>query len=139
MKKTLIDAGALLAFINHDDHHHEWAQEVFKSLRPPVYITEPAVTEAVYLVKDRSGHELAMELLRLLKAHFKLVCPLAENWDFIIPKMEKYSQMDLADATLVRATELLQDCELVTVDRKDFSTFRRFNRDVIPIIAPPKK
>jgi len=34
-------------------------------------------------------------------------------------------------------TELVRDCRVVTVDRADFSVYRRNGRDRIPIIAPP--
>ena len=36
-------------------------------------------------------------------------------------------------------TELTRDCRVVTVDRADFSVYRRNGRDLIPIIAPPIK
>jgi hypothetical protein len=45
--------------------------------------------------------------------------------------------MDLADACIVRMTELNRDCAVVTVDRSVFSVYRRNGRDTIPVIAPP--
>lgn len=47
--------------------------------------------------------------------------------------------MDLADACIVRMTELVRDCRVVTVDRADFSVYRRNGRDLIPVIAPPAR
>jgi hypothetical protein len=43
--------------------------------------------------------------------------------------------MSLADACLVRMSELNTDCEVMTTDR-DFLVYRRLNRRVIPLIAP---
>jgi len=45
--------------------------------------------------------------------------------------------MDLADATLVRLSELFDDCRVLTVDRQDFSVYRRHGRQVIPLLTPP--
>jgi len=52
--------------------------------------------------------------------------------------MEKYGdqEMQLADACLVRMSELQRDCRLFTLDQKDFRVYRRFERQVIPLIAP---
>jgi hypothetical protein len=47
--------------------------------------------------------------------------------------------MDLADACIVRMTELMRDCRVVTLDRLDFAVYRRNGRDLIPVIAPPVK
>ena len=53
--------------------------------------------------------------------------------------LRKYAdqEMDLADACIVRMTELMRDSRVVTLDRADFSVYRRNGRDLIPIIAPP--
>ncbi len=55
--------------------------------------------------------------------------------------LKKYADrdMDLADASIVRMTELTRDCRVITVDRADFSVYRRNERDLIPLIAPPLK
>ena len=47
-------------------------------------------------------------------------------------------EMDLADACIVRMTELMRDCRVVTLDRSGFSVYRRNSREVIPLIAPPR-
>jgi hypothetical protein len=44
--------------------------------------------------------------------------------------------MDLADACILRMTELMRDSRVVTVDRDDFSVYRRNGRELIPLIAP---
>ena len=43
--------------------------------------------------------------------------------------------MDLADACLVRMTELHRDCCVLTTDA-DFKIYRRFSRQVIPCLFP---
>ena len=44
--------------------------------------------------------------------------------------------MSLADACLVRMSELLNEPVIVTLDN-DFKIYRRHGRQVIPLIAPP--
>jgi uncharacterized protein len=47
-----------------------------------------------------------------------------------------YPQMDLADACLVRMSELTSECQIFTIDRKDFSVYRRFRNKPIPAVFP---
>lgn len=46
--------------------------------------------------------------------------------------------MDLADACLVRMTELTTRCKIWTVDRGDFSAYRRHGRQTVPCAFPPE-
>jgi uncharacterized protein len=45
-------------------------------------------------------------------------------------------EMQLADACLVRMSELKRDCRVLTIDKGEFQIYRRFERQLIPIIAP---
>jgi hypothetical protein len=44
--------------------------------------------------------------------------------------------MDLADACVVRMSELTRQCRVFTLDRRDFAVYRRNGRNVIPLLAP---
>jgi len=46
-------------------------------------------------------------------------------------------QPDLADLCLIRMSELHPKLPVITVDRADFSVYRRNKREAIPLIAPP--
>jgi predicted nucleic acid-binding protein len=52
--------------------------------------------------------------------------------------LEKYQdqEMELADACLVRMAELKRDCRVFTLDKAEFQIYRRFERQVIPLIMP---
>jgi hypothetical protein len=54
--------------------------------------------------------------------------------------LEKYSNipMSLADACLVRMSELREDSVVFTIDR-DFRLYRRYGRRVIPTLMPPEQ
>jgi predicted nucleic acid-binding protein len=58
----------------------------------------------------------------------------------VLALLKKYGdrEMDLADACIVRMTELMRDCHVVTLDRSDFNVYRRNGRELISLIAPPK-
>ena len=51
--------------------------------------------------------------------------------------MRRYEDttMSLADACLVRLSEMHSDCEVFTLDA-DFRPYRRHGRQVIPLLAP---
>ena len=51
--------------------------------------------------------------------------------------MARYRQMDLADASIVVMSELHSRSQVFTVDRRDFSVYRRNHRQ-IDFVAPPK-
>jgi predicted nucleic acid-binding protein len=50
-------------------------------------------------------------------------------------KKNEDRQMDLADACVVRLTELMPDSRVITLDRTDFEVYRRNGREVVPILA----
>jgi predicted nucleic acid-binding protein len=52
--------------------------------------------------------------------------------------VQKYADcpMDFADACLVCLAEQTRDCRIVTVDRTDFSVYRRHGREPIPLLLP---
>jgi hypothetical protein len=47
-----------------------------------------------------------------------------------------HQNMQVADACLVRMSELHRDCRVFTLDAQDFQVYRRFDRQVIPLVAP---
>ena len=47
--------------------------------------------------------------------------------------------MDLVDACIVRMTELMRDSRVVTLDRADYTVYRRNGRELIPLIVPPAR
>ena len=53
--------------------------------------------------------------------------------------MARYQQMDLADASVVVMSELHARSQVLTVDRTDFSVYRRNDRQVIDFVAPQKR
>jgi len=53
--------------------------------------------------------------------------------------MGRYARMDLEDASIVVMSEAHASCRVLTVDFKDFSIYRRNDRQVIDFVAPPRR
>jgi predicted nucleic acid-binding protein len=130
----ILDAGPLIAAINRDDRHHTWARETLGRLGPPFHSCPEAMAEAAAM----TGRPAA--IVEMIQAgEIVLAFDLAGQAASVLALLKKYADrdMDLADACIVRMTELLRECRVVTLDRADFSVYRRNGRDLIPLIAPP--
>lgn len=125
-----------MAFFNKNDTHHEWATEQFGRLPGPLFTCEAVMTETCYLVgRAGVGPDAALEMLArdALRLEFSLNAEL----DAVAKLMARYSDagISLADACLVRMSELTPRCQVMTVDR-DFLVYRREGRRTIPLLAP---
>jgi predicted nucleic acid-binding protein len=132
--KNILDAGPLIAALNRNDRHHDWACETLARLTPPFHTCPEVLAEAAAL----TGQPQA--LVEMVRAgDLKLDFDLQEQSEAVLVLLKKYQDrgMDLADACLVRMSELTRVCRVVTVDRTDFSVYRRNGREAIPILSPP--
>lgn len=132
----VVDTGPLVAFVNARDRHHEWALEQLGALRPPLITCDAVLAEACYLLRDLEPGSIAiLALLRrgLLTASFRI----EEHVDPLSKLITRYASMpmDLADACLVRITELHADPVVITLD-SDFRVYRRHGRQKISTIMP---
>jgi uncharacterized protein len=134
---TICDTGPLVAYLNRNDPYHQWAVELMKQVRPPMLTTEPVLTEAAYFLRtDEVDVDPLFQLLErnAVRVEFQI----AAHWPRLRTLMARYGQMDLADASIVVLSERQMHCQVLTVDRKDFSIYRRNDRQVIDFVAPPK-
>jgi len=133
---TICDTGPIVAYLNRADPFHAWAVAVMRQVAPPLRTSEPVLTEAAYFLRD---DEVSIEpLFELIERDvLRLDFDLAAQWPRVRKLMARYEQMDLADASVVVMSERYKDSQVVTVDRKDFSVYRRHDRQVIDFIAPP--
>jgi uncharacterized protein len=134
---AICDTGPLVAYLNRNDPHHEWAVALMKQVRAPLLTTEPVLTEVAYFLRaDRVDVDV---LFQLLERHVLRVEPaIAGHWPRLRSLMARYKQMDLADASIVALSERQARSQVLTVDRKDFSVYRRNDRQVIDFVAPPR-
>jgi predicted nucleic acid-binding protein len=134
--KNILDAGPLIAALNRQDEHHRWACEILERLGPPFYSCPEAMAEAAAMTGQPAA---IVEMIQ--SEEIILAFDLSEQAAGVLSLLKKYADrdMDLADACIVRMTELMRDCRVVTLDRLDFAVYRRNGRDLIPVIAPPVK
>ena len=135
---TICDTGPLVAYLNRRDPHHQWAVALMKQVHPPMLTSEPVLTEAAYFLReDQVGVDPLFQLLE--RDALRLAFDLAAHWPRVRTLMGRWERMDLADASVVVLSELHAHCQVLTVDRKDFSIYRRNDRQVIDFVAPGKR
>lgn len=137
----VIDTGPLVAFLNADDQHHAWAVEALSAVRPPLATCDAVLSEACFLLARArrsgggGGGTAVLELVRrgLLTAPFAV----EREVEPVSRLMTRYASqpMSLADACLVRMTELDSSATVITLD-EDFRVYRRNGRGKIRVIAP---
>jgi len=134
---TICDTGPLVAYLNRNDPYHGWAVGLMKQIRPPMRTCEAVLTEVAYFLReDGLDADPLFQLLErdAVRVHFDL----STHWPRVRTLMARYERMDFADASIVVMTELHKRCQVLTLDRKDFSIYRRNDRQTIDVIAPRK-
>ena len=134
---TICDTGPLVAYLDRNDPHHKWAVAVMKEVRAPMLICEPVLTEVVCFLRE--GGLAVDPMFQLLERQaVRLDLNISSHWPRMRTLMSRYRQMDLADASVVLMTELHARSQVLTIDDKDFTVYRRNDRQVINFISPRK-
>jgi predicted nucleic acid-binding protein len=136
VNQVIVDTGPIVALLNARDAWHDWARRAFGRMEPPLLTCEPVLAEASYLVRRLpGGPEAVIDLVgrSVLQVAFRLDTELLA----LRTLLAKYRSvpMSLADACLVRMTELSPRTSVMTLD-SDFKVYRRSGRLKIPLIAP---
>ena len=133
-KNVLVDASFLVALINRRDANHAWAAGQALLLPAPWQTCESAFSEALYTLGNPGSPRLVeLLMLRAVISSFQL----ADHVDEVVSVLRKHEDvpMSLADACLVRMTEILSNPILLTTD-SDFRVYRRHGRQAIPCMMP---
>jgi uncharacterized protein len=134
---SICDTGPLVAYLNRRDPHHRWAAALMKQVMAPMLTSEAVLTEAAYFLReDDLPLDPLFELLE--RGALRLDFDLGAHWPRVRTLMARYERMDLADASVVVMSEAHPRCQVLTVDRRDFSVYRRNDRQVIDFVAPPR-
>jgi predicted nucleic acid-binding protein len=138
MTAWLLDTGPLVAFFDRSDADHAWAKEQWAQAPVPMLTCAAVLAEATCLLQQQAGlpgHKLlALFERKVITVPFALEAHAGR----VTRLLEKYADhgMQLADACLVRMSELQRDCRVFTLDPREFRVYRRFERQVIPLVAP---
>jgi uncharacterized protein len=139
VSQVLADTGPLVAYVQANEAHSAWTREAFDRLEAPFVTCEPVLSEACFLIARAGGDP--DDLLELVqRGLIQLGFELSEEMPRIRALMKRYRNlpMSLADACLVRMTERIAACQVVTFDRH-FRIYRRHDRRPIPVLMPEER
>ena len=131
-----IDTGPLVAAFRRPadkDPFTPWAAELIRSLPYPLFTCDAVLTEAAHFLRSPAKLLEAVER-GLLVSRFDTQAAAGRMRELL----NKYADhpMDFADACLVYMSEQTKDCRIVTIDRADFTVYRRHGREPIPLVLP---
>jgi predicted nucleic acid-binding protein len=129
----IADSGLIIAALDRRDAHHSWARRLIEHEPPPWLVCEPVLTEIAASIGTPAP---VLEMLQVgdLEIAFELNAHTSELLGLI--KKYRAQNMDLADACVVRMSEVFDDSIVYTVDKTDFSVYRRRGRRAIPCVFP---
>jgi predicted nucleic acid-binding protein len=134
--RVLADAGVIVGLVRPRDQWHQWTVKAANRLSPPFYTCEVVIAEACFLVRDLWPAQ--QRILGMLGDGFlKVEFSITPELERVNALMGKYFDlpMSLADACLVRMSEIYDDAAVFTVDQ-DFLIYRKHGRKKIPLISP---
>jgi predicted nucleic acid-binding protein len=126
----LLDTGPLVAYLDAADPRHAEVAAKLDPFHGQLFTTSSVITEAMYFLgEDPRGPRALADWVTTNGVVVYDFCQPPELRS-AVALMEKYADtpMDYADATLLLLAEALQTYEILTLDRRGFSTFR--TRDV---------
>ncbi len=134
--QIILDTGPWVALLCRNDKHHHWAVEQFATHQGPFLTCEAVVAETCFLLA-RAGFDPSKALALVERGVVQVALSLQEQITSVRTLFERYDNVpaSLADACLIRLSELHEPCRVLTLD-SDFHVYRRHGRKTIPVIAP---
>ncbi len=135
-KPIIVDSGVLIALTDKREQFHLWATEKTQNLNPPFITCEAVISETCFLLRNtHKGGEAILSMIEdeILQIDFSLSSEISA----IKSLMNKYENvpMSLADACLVRMSELIDNTVVFTLD-SDFHIYRKNGKKKIDLIIP---
>lgn len=135
-RRYVIDTGPIIALLNSQEQHHAWTAARIKEHQAPFSTCEAVISEALHLLEPISrgtDHLLALLERGFLRIDFTV----NDQLPALAKLLRRYANLpiSLADACLVRMTELDEHAGVFTLDR-DFLIYRKNNRHTIPLLLP---
>ena len=126
MRACLIDTGPLVAYLDARDPEHEAVTAWLDGFSGLLLTTSAVITEAMHFVAaSREGPELLTEFVHLTGTRV-YDCAQPAQLRRAAPLIRKYADtpMDFADASLVLLGDKTRVLNILTLDRRGFSTYR---------------
>jgi predicted nucleic acid-binding protein len=135
-QNVIVDTGPLVAYLSQRDKFHIWTYRQLEQINLPLLTCEAVLTKACFIL-NRNGCNAEDIVEMLNQGWLSIPFNLQHESHSISKLMSKYANipMSLADASLLRMTELLPNSQLLTFD-SDFSIYRRYGKETVNTIAP---
>lgn len=136
MTRVIVDTGPIVAYFDRRSEQHKWVKEKFTQLHNPLFTCEAVVVETAFLMR-RNGVHIDWLIDSLRRGMIRCDFDLGREIEAIGQLFRRYDDrpISIADASLVRMSELHPECVVLTFDR-DFLIYRRNGRQKIPLLAP---
>ena len=135
---VIVDTGPIVALLDADEAHHEWARTQFAALGAPLLTCEAVLSEASFLLQ-RAGADQSLPVTLVGRGVLRVEHPIASEADALAVRglIRRYRSvpMSFADACLVRLLEGTDNASIMTLD-SDFRIYRQAGRRVIPLLMP---
>ena len=134
--QILLDTGPWVALLCRDDKYHDWAKQQFAYYPGPFLTCEAVVAETCFLLA-RAGFDSSRALAFVERGVVQIGMALSQQVAAVSGLYQRYGNVpaSLADACLVRMSELYEPSSVLTLD-SDFHIYRRHGRKVVPTIYP---
>jgi len=135
--RVVVDTGPLVAILNPNDQHHQRCVDTLKRIHPPLLTTWPVITEAAWLL--RSDARAVSTLYGAADEGLYQIAGIAQDELRDIDKLHKrYRDLSpqLADLSLIHLALRAGLDTIFTLDRRDFSVFRRKGRGAFRLLPP---
>lgn len=124
---VILDSGFLFAFLNATEAEHSATVRVLDTLREPIVLPVPAITEVAYLLARDLGNEVAADFMQsLATTDLILENPTQEDYYRTSALLKQYAdtKLDFVDALIAAIAERLNIRRVLTLDRRDFQMIR---------------
>jgi predicted nucleic acid-binding protein len=131
MENFLIDAGPLIALFNKRDNYHIAIVDFLKNNNAVYWTTWPVLTEASHMLDFNLKAQINL-LEWVNRGGVNFVNLSEKHLSSIITYSQKFSEvpMDLADASLMVASDIIQTHKIVSID-SDFYIYRNFRNQYL--------
>ena len=136
LDRVLIDTGPLVTLFNKQEDHYEACSEQAKTLPGRLFTCLPVLTEACYLL-NRQDSRLVDLLLASCRDGVYQILPIdASDFQAIRAIRNKYDDLalDFADVALIHIAEREKINHIFTLDRRDFTVYRRENNQAFQLL-----
>jgi hypothetical protein len=129
----IADSGFIVSRWSKTPRRKQWAIRHWENTTLPMLTSAANLQEAGWLLED---HEIILRMVR--DGDLRPVLDFDCEAEALHALAKSYApRMDVADAAIVRLSELYPAHRVLTVDREDFRIYRRNRDQIIPCIFPP--